>query len=351
MSRIHFYTTFSMTFRKIISLSIGICFVALLITGILSYFQVYSRSTATIHTVFGILFSLGILFHLKNNFRSLKMYIKGKLVLLLLLIGALFFLGASYQTRPFNELMDFGAKQKANTEKELNRSTYELIEMNMSNDIQLSIDVLRSEHYWHPQMAIWVEDEQGNYVETLFVSKATARGLFFGGRSKDNFKTFDENKDASGDYRRVNALPVWSHKRGVKYADELYVPPSNNPLPDAITGATIADNFQLMTSMKKSSKFNLKVEINVAFDDNEYYSEYDFADDETFHNGTGQLGQPSIIFDTSIDLNDGKDYYLMELIGRGHHSGQNGIINSDLSTLTTAKQIIERIVVGVKTTS
>jgi len=337
-----------MTFRKIISLSIGISFVILLITGVLSYFQIYSRSTATLHTVFGILFSLGILFHLKNNIRSLKMYAKGKLILFIALMSALFFLGASYQITPFNQLMDFGAKQKAITKKELNISNYEIVEMNTSNDIQLTIDVLRSEYYWHPQMAIWIEDEHGNYLETLFVSKATARGLFFGGRSKYNFKDFDENNDASGDYRRVNALPVWSHKRGVEYVDGLYVPTNNHPLPDAITGATIIDNFQLLSSVEELSKFKLKIEINVAFDDNEFYSEYDFPDDETFHSGTGQLGQPSIIFDALINMNDNKNYYLMELIGHGHHSGENGTVNPDLSTLTTAKQIVERIVVGVK---
>ena len=77
----------------------------------------------------------------------------------------------------------------------------------------------------------------------------------------------------------------------------------------------------------------LNIEINVAFDDNEFYSEFDFPDDDTFHNGTGQLGQPSIVFNTAIDMKDGKDYYLMELIGHGHHSGQNGTLYIDLSRL------------------
>ena len=90
-----------------------------------------------------------------------------------------------------------------------------------------------------------------------------------------------------------------------------------------------------------------RVELNVAFDDNEFYSEFDFPDDEVYHSGTGQLGQPSIVFDALIDLEDGKNYYLMELIGHGHHSGQTGELFSDLSTLTTAKQIVERIVIGV----
>lgn len=274
--------------------------------------------------------------------------IKGKLIIVILLVGVIFFYGSYARVLPFETLMNFGAKQKATSEKEINQSTYEIVEMNMSNNIQFTIDLLSSEHYWHPQMAVWIEDEQGNYIETLFVSKATAKGLFFGGRSKDNYKTFDEKKDASGEYRRINALPVWSHKRGVRYADGMFVPPSDQPLPDAITGATLTDNFILKTSTKSRDRFSFKIEVNVAFDDNEYYSEYDFPDDKIFHNGTGQLGQPSIIFNTDIDMNDGKEYYLMELVGHGHRSGQNGTVNPDLSTLTTAKRIVERIVVGVK---
>lgn len=336
-----------MTFRKTISLLIGLSFVILFITGVLSYFNQYSRITATLHTVFGILFTPGIAFHLKNNFRSIKVYIKGKTILLLSIGIILVFSLAYYQIEPFNILMNFGAKSKATTKKEISLTEYEIIEMNTGKDILLTIDLLKSEHYWHPQMAIWLEDHQGNYIETLFVSKATAKGLFFGGRSKSNFKEFDELKDGAGSYRRVNALPVWSHKRDVKYSDGLYVPSNDAHLPDAITGATIIDSFKLKSSINKISKFIIKIELNVAFDDNEYYSEFDFPDDEVFHNGTGQLGQPSIIFNAKVDMDDGKKYYLMELIGHGHQSGQTGEVFKDLSTLTTAKQIIERIVVGV----
>lgn len=337
-----------MKFRKIISLSIALSFIVLFVTGILSYFRDYSKVIATLHTVFGILFSLGVLFHFKNNFRQIKTYGRTKLLGLILLLVSLFFAGAYFQTRPFTDLMDFGSSLKAADTKELNYSEYEIIELNLDNEIQLTFDLMRAEHYWHPQMAIWVEDSLGNYQETLFVTKATARGLFFGGRTKNNFKTFDEDKKVVQGYRRVNALPVWSHKRGVKYDDEMYVPTRGNPLPDAISGATLTDNFNLLTSIAHSEKFVLKLELNVAFDDNEYYSEYDFPDDDTFHNGTGQLGQPSIIFKTQIDMEESKEYYLMDLIGHGHRSGQNGAINRDLTELTTALEIVERIVVGVK---
>lgn len=340
-----------MTFRKIVSLSIALSFSVLMITGILSYFQDYSRVTATIHTTFGLLFTVGIIFHLSNNFRPLKTYARSKLIFALFTIITLIFSGAYFQLLPFKLFMDYGAKLKANSGKSINHMEYEVMEMELTKDILLSVDLLRAEHYWHPQMAVWVEDSTGHYIETLFVSKATAQGLFFGGRSKDNFKEFDQNKQGSGDYRRVNALPVWSHKRGVPYDDGLYVPTNDDPLPEAITGATFIDNFKLLTSIDSLSQFNLRIELNVAFDDNEYYSEFDFPDDDTYHNGTGQLGQPSIIYGNQIDLLDDQDYYLLKLLGHGHHSGQTGELYTDLSTLTTALDIVERIVVGIRKNS
>ncbi len=336
-----------MTFKRVISLSIALSFIVLAATGILSYFQPYTRTTATLHTLFGLVFTLGVLLHFRNNLPSIRRYVKGRLLFPILTIASALFLAGYFESPPLSTLMDFGAKAKVNTSKSLNQSAYEFIERNLSRDLQLTIDLLRSEHYWHPQMAIWTEDSLGNYLETLFVTQSTAKGIFFGGRSKQNFKQFDQAKDAIGDYRRVDALPVWSHQRGVQYADGLYTPTRETPLPDAISGATITDNFKLALSAGYHKKFKLKVEINVAFDDNEFYSEFDFPDDEIFHSGTGQLGQPSIIFDAQIDMTDGKRYYLMELLGHGHQSGQTGKIYRETATLTTALEIVERIVVGV----
>ena len=334
--------------KKLVSLSIAASFVVLLVTGIVSFWQPYARTTATLHTVFGFLFALGVFFHLRNNFRSLLRYVKSRVVTVILLIGCSFFASAYLQLSPFKDLMDFGASQKADAVREVNHSEYEIITVNTGSAIDLTVDLLSGEHYWHPQMAIWTEDTAGNFLETLFVSKATAKGLFFGGRSKANFKAFDAQKDAVGAYRRVNALPVWSHSRGVRYPDGLYVPTREDPLPDGMTGATLSGNFYMNTSASQTPVFKLRIELNVAFDDNEFYSEYDFPDDPVFHGGTGQLGQPSVVYESVIDMNDQKDYYLMELVGHGHHSGQAGDLATDLSTLTTALDLVERIVVGVR---
>lgn len=340
-----------MVFRKIISLSIAISFLILLVTGILSFFSEYARQVATIHTVFGIVFTIGALMHLSNNFKPLKGYFKGYLPLLILGGISLFFSSAYFQITPIKMLMDWGAKSKAKNGK-AQSATYEVFELEMDKELHLTVDLMRAEHFWHPQIAIWTEDTLGNFLQTLYVTKATAKGLFFGGRSKENFKTFDTQKAGnSTDYRRVNALPVWSHSRGVQYEDGMYVPTKQSPLSDGISGATPIDNFKLTTSTPSTQNFIVKLEINVAFDDNEFYSEFDFPDDAIFHSGTGQLGQPSLLFETPVDLNDGKNYYLMELIGHGHQSGGNGVIYEDMSSLTTALEIVERIVLGVKTLS
>ena len=340
-----------MTSRKFTSLCIGSSFVILLLSGVVSFFEPYAKTTATVHTVFGLLFSIGVFFHIKNNLRSLKAYATKKVLVIVLSSMAIVVFGAYFQYGPFGTLMKVGARHKAGSAQNIEGGMYNIVAMDTSKQMQLNIDVLRGAYYWHPQMAIWAEDLEGNHLETFFVSKATAKGLFFGGRNKQNFKDFDANQKVSKAYRRVNALPVWSFNRGVVYADGEYVPTNDNPLPDAITGATLTDSFHLSTSTNTENRFKLKIEINVAFDDNEYYSEFDFPDDAVFHNGTGQLGQPSIVFETLIDPNVEKEYYLMDLVGHGHHSAQNGKIYADMDQLTTAKQIVERIVIGSRSFS
>lgn len=337
-----------MIYRKIVSLTILLSFIVLMISGILEYLFAHTSGIAALHTIFGALFSIGIILHFLNNFPAIKTYLKSRWVIIPLVFTALIVTGAYLETPPFNKVMSFGSKLRATQKQEVDLDKREVIEMNMDGETQLSLDLIRGEHYWHPQMAIWVEDSTGNFIQTVFISRATAEGLFFGGRSKENFKTFDEETDASGDYRRVDALPVWSHKRNIKYDDGMYVPPNYQPIVDGTSGPTISESFLLKTSVNDLEKFRVRVEINVAFDDNEFYSEFDFPDDDIYHSGTGQLGQPSIIFEAEVDTRDGQNYYLMNLIGHGHRSGQTGELYTDLSTLTTAKHIVERIVLGVK---
>ena len=253
---------------------------------------------------------------------------------------------------PVKQLMDWRASRNTRTVSEVSLSEYDVYDHTNGNEPDVTVDFLKGKHFWNPQLAIWLEDSAGNYIETLLVTTSTARGLFYSGRSASNFKESDEAKtEENSPTRRVDALPYWSHKRNHKYEDGFYSPPPDQPLPDGITGATPKENFYFKTSSSNIDKlrsFRVMVEVNVAFDDNEYYSEYDFLEDSLYHGGTGLLGQPSLVYGETINKSDEQLYYVLRLLGHGHHSGRSGELFGDTETISTAKYVVERIVVGVR---
>ena len=270
-------------------------------------------------------------------------------IVLILLAGLLAF--SYYEPAPVKQLMDWRASRNALAEKEVSISDYQLYDHTQGSEPDLTIDFLKGKHFWNPQVAMWLEDTAGHYIETLLVTTSTARGLFYSGRSASNFKESDEVKSReNAPTRRVDALPYWSHKRGHRYADGFYSPPLDEPLPDAITGATPQNNFYFRTLAERLNdlpSFTIMVEVNVAFDENKYYSEYDFPEDSVYHSGTGLLGQPSLIYGATIRKTDPDRYYVLSLLGHGHHSGSTGELNAEIRTITTARYIVERIVAGV----
>jgi hypothetical protein len=252
---------------------------------------------------------------------------------------------------PVRQLMDWRAARNTQGVTKISLSDYQIYDHTQGDEAGITIDFLKGKHFWNPQVAIWLEDSAGNYIETLLVTTSTAKGLFYSGRSASNFKESDEVKtEENTSTRRVDALPYWSHKRNNRYSDGFFSPSPGEPLPDAITCATPKENFYFksgVTSIEDLTSFRVMVEVNVAFDDNEYYSEYDFLDDSLYHGGTGLLGQPSLVYGTTINEKDTERYHVLRLLGHGHHSGATGDLIADVRTITTAKGIVERIVVGV----
>lgn len=272
------------------------------------------------------------------------------LVVSIALVGI--FAIACYELEPVKLMMDWRASRNALAEKEVSFSDYQIYDHTSGNEPELTVDFLKGKHFWHPQVAIWLEDSTGKYIETLLVTTSTAKGIFYSGRSADNFKEADNNTkiENGAPKRRVDALPYWSHKRGHEYQDGLYSPTTEEPLPDAITGATPKDNFYFSSSpslIQGLNAFKVLVEVNVAFDENEFYSEYDFLEDSLYHGGTGLLGQPSVIYSATIRKSDTNRYYVLALQGHGHHSGSSGELIPETKTISTAKYIVERIVVGL----
>ena len=205
---------------------------------------------------------------------------------------------------------------------------------------KLEVEMIRGEGHNHPLMAIWVEDLNGNFLQTLYVSESIAKGIFRHGDSSQGFWM-------PGEIRRPAALPYWSHKRGIMAGDGLYIPTPSNPIPDAYSGPTPDKSFILHTRLDERGARRIRVlfEINQTWDWNEYWTNNKFPEDDEYKTSC----QPALVYATEIDLDDPRSGYTMNVIGRSHHSGADGKLYDDLETLTTALHIAEKIMVRVET--
>ena len=203
---------------------------------------------------------------------------------------------------------------------------------------QISIDFTRGKSFNHPLMVFWIEDENGNFIQTLYVSESIGKGVFQHGDAAGG-------KWMPGELRRPAALPVWSHKRAIKASDGLYIPDKANPVPDAYTGPTPGGNFILNAALDNNSlkKFTLWFEINQTWDWNEYWTNNKYPDDEEYKTSC----QPALVYKVEIDTESSQKEYELKVVGHGHHSGKNGDIFPDLSTITTALDIVGSIKVGI----
>jgi hypothetical protein len=206
---------------------------------------------------------------------------------------------------------------------------------------RLVMEFLKGPAHNHPSMAIWAEDMEGNYIETLYVTRYVGTGTYEHGEiSPGNWS----NKP--GPARRPATLPYWAHKRGIQAPDGLYIPSADNPLPDALTSATPKGNFRLQTALSDltSGKFRILLEINQPWDSNKFWTNDKFPGDLNYF---GSL-QPSVIYAATIDVSAAGEPVFLNPIGHGHPSGSNGQLITDLTTLTTAKEIIHSVNIRLK---
>lgn len=200
----------------------------------------------------------------------------------------------------------------------------------------IDIEMTKGKGHNHPLMAIWIETIEGQFIQTLYVAESIGKGVFQHGDASRGFWK-------PGEIQRPAALPYWAHKRGIKNENGLYLPTPTNPVPDAYTGPTPGQSFILHTKLDEPGlkKFNLYFEINQTWDWNEYWTNNKFPEDDEYKSSC----QPAVVYYTSIDLEISNEEYVMEFLGRSHHSGASGELFSDLETLTTALHIAEKITV------
>lgn len=222
--------------------------------------------------------------------------------------------------------------------KEVKTETVGLSTNPFDDGVKVIIDFKAGKSYYYPQIVFWVEDEDGKYIQTLYASKSIATGTFKYGVNKNG-------KWLPGERRRAAALPYWSHKRNIVAPDGLYLPTPDNPLVDAITGATPQGNFVLHTTFPKNL-MNLKVlmEINQTWDWNNYWHNNKYPEDEEYKTSC----QPALVYAIQVDMNSPVKKYTFKPIGHSHPSGATGELFPDLTTFTTALEIADSVTLEIE---
>ena len=209
------------------------------------------------------------------------------------------------------------------------------IRIDGTNDgLALQIDFAKGAAHNHPTFAIWLEDRDQNYIRTIFVTKSIATGLYGHGPIR---KEVWDNKP--GPQKRPAALPYWLHKRAGALKLPL-LPDSVHPVLDGYTGATPKSDFVIKTATPQSlpRKIRVMMEINQPWDWNEYWTN-SLYDDPDYRTSC----QPSLVYSVSIDLDKPEAEYFLNPVGHGQFAGRDGLLYTDLRTMTTALKIIDHV--------
>ena len=210
------------------------------------------------------------------------------------------------------------------------------IELNPSfNGRPVIIDIVKGLHWsqkmqagplifnFLPQIVIWTEDEQGNLIETLYITGADSKGFRHAAKKKRGAEFYAE------------CFPVWGN-RMVNAGRRL--PSEENPFPDSMTSATPSSSFSLQTKLPDSREpIILRAEINQSADVNSFYTE----------ENNDWSGQPSLIYEIKIKQLKINGIYELELIGHGGLIKDEAAVYRDLSSFDTALEQVESIVLRI----
>lgn len=147
-------------------------------------------------------------------------------------------------------------------------------------DIWQNLDVIRHSMIGSPpQFAIWLEDPDTRRLQTVFVTRSSAKGKWVG-------KT-----------RCPVALPRWFDVFKEEF-ESNDLPNYKNPLPDALSGATPkGETLSIQVEVEPGSRWVCWIEMNLAGDFNDTYRP---RDDERKIIDIHLSGQPPLIYSAEI---------------------------------------------------
>lgn len=329
--------------RHVANLGLLLAFTTLTVTGVMSFVLPFSITTARVHIVFGLVTLVLVGMHLATRLdyftriakQSLELKPKKKpqvprwLVASIVIVWAGLLAVSFYGTKPASNLIAVGyeARHAAEIFRTSPQTAFEQVGPTIrvatlsveTGDVVIDIDVAYREDFnKQPAAAIWAQTTgvPGRMIETLYVDQALA----YSATPKWNGKATP----------RHHILPIWRHQ----YRDVNGVDPNGDV--DAVTSATPEHSFSIEYALaSEDDEIVICLEFNAAGDSNEAYP------DE-------HLGQPSILYTALIDLTSDQQYYLMTRTAHGGGSEVDGQPRYDFDGITTAADLIEKVLVQVK---
>lgn len=168
-----------------------------------------------------------------------------------------------------------------------------------------------------PQLALWLENETSGAIRTLFVTYRTAKD------------------DWEGKSSCPPSLPFWVSRFRKEFGRDRG-PTRQDPLPDAVTGATPKRSFSHAFEVGEGD-WGLYLEVNVSGDYNDHYRKvFTGTRFEDFGNG-----QPSLVY-RARDIT-GRDGAAMEIIGQTTPARTSEELLVEPAHITSADRLLQRI--------
>ncbi len=171
-----------------------------------------------------------------------------------------------------------------------------------------------------PSFAGWVETPEGDFVGTLTVSGKASSGGWMAAPSEG----------------RPEALPVWNHASAA----------SASGGEDAVSGASSASGASgsgAALSLTSGEEYAVFFEINRSFDYNEAWPKGAKKGEAGW---SGVNGQPSLVYGARFTAGKAGRVEL-KVLGHGSVDGSDGLIDGDLSGITTAFDAVKDVYLEV----
>ena len=323
--------------RHTVNFALLFAFGTLAATGVMAFVAPFSLTTTRVHILFGLLTLALIAAHLWHRTTYFRKQIEGvtqkdrpglklRMLLGIVVVWIVAVAAAILNWTPVAELVDQGYEARHRTAIVRTSSLVGFIDGDAKRliarkagkdaDVRISLMIGWGESGPTPAMAVWAETTTGAMIETLYLDESLA---------------YNTKPTWAGEPTpRHHILPIWRNRytlvSGVEPTGEI----------DAFSATTPTHKFTLDSYLKLGQKkeFVLCVEVNAPNDPNEHFKD-------------PHIGQPSTWYTAYVKVDKKQPYTLMELTGYGGSPEQRGEIQYDIEQITTARRLIDLLLVRV----